>query len=220
MVAGRRWSRACAPLPGRLACGSSPACEAPAVVVAADPDTVAELLSGSAQATARRWAAAAIPVKAACLDLALSKLPQPRATFALGIDRPLYLSVHSAVATLGPHGTAVIHVAKYLGNAASDPKADEKELERLMDLVQPGWRDLVVQRRFLPDMLVSNALPTAAMGGNAGRPGPAVPDADGVYVVGDWVGPDGLLADATLASAKQAANMILQRNARPALAAA
>jgi len=202
----------------RLADGK--ACEAPAVVVAADPDTVAELLSGSAQATARRWAAAAIPVKAACLDLALSKLPQPRATFALGIDRPLYLSVHSAVATLGPHGTAVIHVAKYLGNAASDPKADEKELERLMDLVQPGWRDLVVQRRFLPDMLVSNALPTAAMGGNAGRPGPAVPDADGVYVVGDWVGPDGLLADATLASAKQAANMILQRNARPALAAA
>src|SRR5262249_34792003 len=88
----------------RLADGK--ACEAPAVVVAADPDTVAELLSGSAQATARRWAAAAIPVKAACLDLALSKLPQPRATFALGIDRPLYLSVHSAAATLRPPGTA------------------------------------------------------------------------------------------------------------------
>jgi hypothetical protein len=43
---------------------------------------------------------------------------------------------------------------------------------------------------------------------------------DDLYVVGDWVGPDGLLADASLASAKQTAELILQRAARPARAAA
>ena len=65
--------------------------------------------------------------------------------FALGIDRPLYLSVHSAYATLGPQGTAVIHVAKYLGSSAGDARANERELEALMDLIQPGWRELVVR---------------------------------------------------------------------------
>lgn len=191
-----------------------------AAVLAAGPDAVAALLQGTEQGTVRRWAEAAIPVKAACLDLALSRLPQPRATFALGIDRPLYLSVHSAYAALGPRDNAVIHVAKYLGRAASDPRADERELEALMDLIHPGWRDVVLQRRFLPDMLVTAALPTPANGGTAGRPGPAVPGADDLYVVGDWVGPHGMLADASLASAKQAASMILQRAARPARAAA
>ena len=53
----------------------------------------------------------------------------------------------------------MIHVAKYLGGAGSDPRADERELEALLDLIQPGWRDAVSKRRFLPDMLVANARP-------------------------------------------------------------
>jgi hypothetical protein len=114
----------------------------------------------------------------------------------------------------------VIHVAKYLGGSAGDARANERELEGLMDLIQPGWRELVVQRRYLPDMLVANALPLAASGGSAGRPGPAVPGGDDLYVVGDWVGPDGMLADASFASAKQAARMILQRGEGTARAAA
>lgn len=202
----------------RLADGT--AIEAAAAVLATGPDAAAALLDGGARTTVGRWAEATLPVRAACLDLALSCLPQARATFALGIDRPLYLSVHSAVAALAPPGNAVIHVAKYLGRTASDPRTDERELEALMDLMQPGWRDVVLQRRFLPDMLVANALPAAASGGTAGRPGPAVPGADDLYVVGDWVGADGLLADASLASAKHAAGLILQRNARAARAAA
>jgi phytoene dehydrogenase-like protein len=114
----------------------------------------------------------------------------------------------------------VIHVAKYLGGAGSDPRADERELEALLDLIQPGWRDVVSKRRFLPDMLVANALPAAASGGLTGRPGPAVPGSDDLYVVGDWVGDQGMLADASLASAKQAAEMVLRRGARTARAAA
>lgn len=183
-----------------------------AVVLAIAPGEAAALVAGSASLAS--WARDAVPVRAACLEVALRHLPQPRATFALGIDEPLYLSVHSAVARLAPAGGALIHTAKYLPADAGDAQANERRLERLLDLVQPGWREVVVERRFLPKMVVFNALPTAAGGGLAGRPGPEVPDVNGLYVAGDWVGPSGMLADASLASARSAARSILQqRNA-------
>jgi len=200
----------------RLADGTALDCGA--VVIAADPATAAKLLSGAAAAAAQRWAADTLAVEAACLDVGLTHLPQPRATFALGIDRPLYLSVHSAVAQLAPAGAALIHVLKYQPTGEHDAKADERELEGLLDLIQPGWRAHVVERRFLPRMSAANAIPTAAHGGLGGRPGPAVPGADGVFVVGDWVGGEGLLADASLASARQAAALITARAAHAAAA--
>lgn len=187
------------------------AIEADAVVVAAGPDVAAQLLDGAAGAAARAWAATAVPVRAACLDVGLTRLPRPRATFALGVDQPLYFSVHSAAARLAPDGAAMIHVLKYLGPDGGDARDDERELEGLLDLIQPGWREVVVEHRFLPTMLVSHALPTAAGGGIAGRPDVAVPGADGVYVAGDWVGPEGLLADASLASARRAAEAVVAR---------
>ncbi len=55
-------------------------------------------------------------------------------------------------------------------------------------------------------MTTVSAIATAASGGLAGRPPVAVPDRDGVFVVGDWVGPTGHLADAVLASARTAAD--------------
>jgi phytoene dehydrogenase-like protein len=195
----------------RVRCASGATIDAGAVIIAAGPEAAAGMLSGAEQRTAQAWAETAVPVRAATLDLALTGLPRPRATFALGIDRPYYFSVHSAVAKLGPDGSAVIHVMKYLGTRGSEPKRDERELESVLDLVQPGWRDRVRERRFLPDMLVANDCPAATRGGLAGRPGPAVPDAPGLYVVGDWVGPEGMLADASLASAKHAATAILAR---------
>jgi phytoene dehydrogenase-like protein len=188
-----------------------------AVVIAATPPDVATVLPD--HPGARRWAEELIPVRAACLDIALERLPQPHARFALGIDRPLYLSVHSAVAQLAPNGKATICVAKYLSAEAGDGKADEGELEDLLDLVQPGWRALVHERRFLPNMMVNGALPTAAMGGIAGRPACDALGVDGLWVVGDWVGSAGQLADATLASARYAAQQIVERFAGRAAAA-
>jgi len=201
----------------RLADGT--AIDADAVVIAAGPDTAAELLDGAAGDSARQWAASSQPVRAACLDVGLARLPRPRATFALGVDRPLYLSVHSAAARLAPEGGAMIHVLKYLAPGEGDAKADERELEGLLDLIQPGWREAVIEHRFLPNMLVSHALPTAAAGGLRGRPDVTVPGADGVYVAGDWVGREGLLADASLASARRAAAAVAARPLR-AMAAA
>ncbi len=188
----------------RLADGSF--LPAAAVVLTGSPNEAAAL--APQQSDLQAWAAAATPIKAACLDVGLSHLPKPKALFALGVDQPLYCSVHSAVAKLGPTGGATIHVAKYL-DPMEDAEADAHELEQLLDLMQPGWRKVTVERRFLPHLTVYHALPTAAGGGLAGRPGPFVPGVRHLCIAGDWVGAEGLLADASFASAKRAAELIL-----------
>ena len=96
---------------------------------------------------------------------------------------------------------------------APDARADRRELEELLDLMQPGWRAALVYRRFLPDMIVINAMPLAAHGGTRGRPGPEVDGARGLFVVGDWVGKEGLLVDTSLSSAARAAEMIASAQA-------
>jgi phytoene dehydrogenase-like protein len=136
-----------------------------------------------------------------------------RAAAALGIDRPLYCSVHSAAARLAPGGGALIHVARYLGDERPEPAAVEAELEDLLDRVQPGWRERVVARRFLPDMVAASALATAAQRGRAGRPDVVVAEAPGLFLAGDWVGPDGWLLDASLASARRAADAVVAARA-------
>lgn len=148
------------------------------------------------------------PVRMACLDVALSSLPDKDALFALGVDRPLYFSVHSVYAKLAPEGGALIHVAKFLGTSIKPkPREDQQELEGMLDLLQPGWREVLVKRRPLPNMVVSNALVTAAAGGLAGRPDVKI--ADDLYIVGDWVGKEGLFSTPSSASAKRAAQLIL-----------
>jgi phytoene dehydrogenase-like protein len=182
------------------------------VIIAASPSIAASLVERGERTSIGEWAARAIPVKASCLDLGLSRLPKPGSLFALGIDRPHYLSVHSSVARLAPEGAAMVQLAKYLPPDNEETEEDvEGELERLMDLIQPGWRGTVVYRRFLPDLVVMNAMPTASDGGYSGRPTPEVPDLPGLYIVGDSVGGEGLLVDASLSSARRAAELIVAR---------
>ncbi len=184
--------------------------ETDAVIMASSPKVAASLIEGGNDTSLAKWAAEAVPVKAACLDIALDRLPDPKATFALGIDRPHYLSVHSATARLAPEGGALIQLAKYLPPDDPSPESAERELETLMDLVQSGWRKAVVYRRFLPDMVVMNAIATAEQGGTVGRPSAQVEDVPGLFIAGDWVGSEGLLVDASLASAKEAAELIVR----------
>ena len=195
-----------------------------ALVLATGPAAAAALLPSPALSA---WAAAAVPVKAACLDVALTHLPSPFATFALGIDRPLYLSVHSLRARLAPPGAALVSTMNYLPpGEPSDPARDRAELEALLDRLQPGWRAALVEARYLPAMVAQGALVLAEGGGLAGRPGPAVQGAPGAFVVGDWVGPEGLLLDGALASAEAASGLVAEkleaapapRHARPAVA--
>lgn len=175
-----------------------------AVIVATPPGPAAEITGVPAIA---RWAREVISVRSAVLDLALAKLPRPRRAFALGIDTPIYFSDHSSGAELGPRGSHVIHLAKYLEPGERGVANDEAEMEAVMDLVQPGWRQCVSFRRFLPDLVVTGALPLASEPGPGGRPPVAVPGFENLFVAGDWVGAEGMLADAAFASGKLAAGL-------------
>ena len=188
--------------------------EAAAVVLAVEPAVAARLVDGPGGDVLGEWRDAARPLRAACLDVALRELPRPQSTFCLGIDEPLYLSVHSRYAELAPRGGAVVHALRYLEPGAADGEASERALESLMDRVQPGWRERIVERRYLPNMTVAFDVPAAARGGLAGRPGPEVPGAPDLFVAGDWVGDRGQLVDASLASASAAAAAISARLAR------
>jgi phytoene dehydrogenase-like protein len=187
--------------------------KASAVILATGPSVAVKMVEGGGETVLHEWAVESLPVKAACLTLALSHLPRTRSgLFALGIDRPLYCIAHSVSARLAPEGGAVIHVMKnHATGEDADARADRKELEELLDLVQPGWRASLMHARFLPSITVSNAVVTAARGGTKGRPGPGVPGFDNLYVAGDWVGAEGMLLDAAVASAHHAALALLEQ---------
>ncbi len=188
------------------------ACRADSVVLAVAPGTAAALTSGPAGEILAQWAKGMVSVEVASLDVGLKRAPRPEYRFALGIDCPFYFSLQSAWARLAPEGGALIHAAKYLNpNEVNDAKAIERELEDWLESIQPGWRAELVVRRYLPKMRVYNAAVVAGAGGLAGRPGPAVPGTDNLFVAGDWVGSEGLLADAALLSAKCAAELSLRR---------
>jgi phytoene dehydrogenase-like protein len=195
----------------QVACADGSFQLAASIIIAADPATASALVEDGAHSALRAWNDAAIPVRAASLNLGLRRLPQPARKVAFGIGQPLYFSTHSAYAKdLAPTGQVMAHAMKYLPPAAdNDPEQDLRELEALVDRVQPGWRAEVVERRFLPALTVTPWLVTAARGGLAGRPGPAVPGLPDLYVAGDWVGATGMLADASFASARLAAQMVL-----------
>jgi phytoene dehydrogenase-like protein len=174
--------------------------QASTVILAMPPAKAAALVAEGQQPTLADWAGRAVPVRAATLDIGLRRLPRPDAWFAVGLEEPLYLSVHSKWAQLAPEGGALIHVMRYLGNEPRGGADTERQLEGLLDLAQPGWRDEVVVRRFMPDLTVSGALPSVAWEQRDGPRGPAVPGAPGLFVAGDWVGPAGMLADRALVS--------------------
>ncbi len=175
-------------------------------VLAVGPSAVRDLLDLPPESPFCRRLGSCTPVRAACLDVALGRLPRPSCRFALGLDQPLYYSLHSAAAKLAPEGVAVVHLVKYLGTDAQTP-ADtiERELEAYLELHQPGWRENTVARRFLPGMVVANDFPRADGGGLAGRTAVGLKEHPGVFLAGDWVGAEGLLADAAVASAAEAA---------------
>jgi phytoene dehydrogenase-like protein len=170
------------------------------VIIATGPQTAERLLNGVGNV-----GVATRPIRVAALDVALRRLPNERAIFALGIDEPWCFSADSVIARVAPDRAAVVHLAKYLRGHSSGTPADEEQLERAMDLLQPGWRQLVVYRRFLPNVVVSHAIVSAAAGGFAGRTVGRVPGLSNVFLAGDWVGPIGQLADASVASGIEAA---------------
>jgi phytoene dehydrogenase-like protein len=162
------------------------------VVAAGGPDAVAKVLGE--RAPAAPGPAAELSV----LDLGLRRLPHRSRRFALGVDKPTYLSRHSPPDH--PEGV-LLSLASY----AREPRA---VLEELADTVQPGWRKQVMLERFLPRMVAVSAIPTPAGGGLAGRP--AVERGEDLYLAGDWVGPEGWLVDSAISSGAAAAAAALE----------
>jgi phytoene dehydrogenase-like protein len=169
------------------------------VLAVGGPDSVAKLLGD--QAPPAPGPAAELSV----LDLGLESLPRSSRRFALGIDAPTYLSRHSPP----DHRDGVL---LSLASYAREPR---EALESMIDAVQPGWRERVNFERFLPRMVAVSAISTPAGGGLAGRP--QVNRGGGIYLAGDWVGPEGWLVDAAIASGVAAAAAVLRRPV-PALA--
>lgn len=141
-----------------------------------------------------------ISARMALLDLGLRRIPDSTIWFALGADSHFYLSVHSLWALLTPAGAALVHVGKFLNSQAS---ASRDELEQFADNVIPGWRAESQFARFLPNMVANGGIPTLA-----GRPDVDALKMEGVAICGDWVGPEAMLADASVSSALRAAKWI------------
>jgi phytoene dehydrogenase-like protein len=162
------------------------------VVAVGGPDAVAKLLGD------RSPPAPGPAAELSVLDLGLRGLPKRGRRFALGIDVPTYLSRHSPP----DHRDGVL---LSLADYTRRPRA---ELESMADIVQPGWREQATLQRFLPRMVAVSAIPSAAGGGLAGRPG--VDRGEGLYLAGDWLGPEGWLVDAAISSGAAAAAAALR----------
>jgi phytoene dehydrogenase-like protein len=195
---------------------------ADAVIVAATPDDVLRLLPRRSAPRLEQAMATTLPVYTACLDVALNRLPRPQHPVVFDFERPRFMTVQSQFARLAPAGGAVLH-AFYQQDPRqpTDPRQARAELEALVDEAQPGWQALTVERRFLPHLQASGALPMARLGGLAGRTKHRSQDIDNLYFAGDWVGPEGYLVDASLASARASARQLLEVEAEaPVLQAA
>jgi phytoene dehydrogenase-like protein len=159
------------------------------VVAAGGPEATAAVLGDAAPP------APGPPAEVSVLDLGLARLPRRSRTFALGVEEPTYLSRHSPP----DHPDGVL--LSLIGYARQPRPA----LEAMADALQPGWREQTRLDRFLPRMVAASAIPTPSAG-LAGRP--AVDRGDGLCLAGDWVGPEGWLADAAIASGAAAAAAI------------
>ena len=184
---------------------------ASAVVVATGARDAGRLGDRGGDPALRRVANRLIPAPIACLDVALESLPVPERPVVQDLDGPRFASAQSVYSRLAPEGGALVISFKQLDpRDPGDPHEDERDLEDMLDAAQPGWRDVLLRRQFLPRIEAVGALPLAAEGGFAGRPGAEVPDLSGLYLAGDWVGPEGFLVDASMASARKAARLVLE----------
>jgi phytoene dehydrogenase-like protein len=181
------------------------------VVMATGPRESSKLIEGAERTSLKRWEDDSQPILAACLDVALRKLPEPdlNRTAVFFLEQPLFLITPSNFSRASEDGSAIVQVVKQLGTGTGEtnPKQDEKRLEKALDLVQPGWQKEMVARQFLPRMTVVHGFNSVIT--PAKTIGPAVPEIPGLYVAGDWAGHGEMLVDAAFASGKRAAEAII-----------
>ncbi|HEV3197637.1 MAG TPA: FAD-dependent oxidoreductase [Bryobacteraceae bacterium] len=195
-ISTRSVARRVEPHAVHLASGERISCAG--VILATPPDDVEQLTGTHFPSLS--------PARIACLDIALRKLPAKCAQFALGLEEPVYFSRQSTYARIAPEGGAVIHLGRYL---APGEEASRESLESLASSLMPGWEPHAETVRYLPNMLVTAAIPTPA-----GRP--AADSIPGITLAGDWIGSDAMLADASVSSGLHAAELVQRRTAAAA----
>ena len=142
------------------------------------------------------------PVEAVCLQLGLRR--SRAMPIVLGVDQPLYLSPHAPLARLAPPGGAMVEVMQYRAPGRDRRRVRSGRARRPAPAGRTGRRR--DPRRALPATHDRRPhLPPGPAGGLAGRPAIDVPAPANVFLAGDWVGPAGMLADASAASALAAA---------------
>lgn len=195
----------------RLADGSE--LQASGVVLApGGPDDVLDILPHSASDTLLRQLTGRLPVTMAALDLALRSRPD-LPSLVLGVDEPLYLSVQSDRSRIAPAGGAVIHLARFLRPGHLAEPGVRSQLEALLDRMAGQWRSQVVHARYLPNITVTHDACLTATGGRRGRIAVDALGIPGMLLAGDWVGPSGMLAQASIASGAHAAELALKARA-------
>ena len=167
--------------------------DAPAVIIAAGGPRTAEKLTG-------RTFDSGPAAHVSCIDLGLRRRPDE--DLVIGGDVPFYFSNHSSVANLAPEGQFHAAVLQYL---SGDEQPDAEAAMAFTKYAGVREDDVVVSRT-LHRMTPVTAMATAEQGGFAGRPKVTDSGLPNVFIAGDWVGPSGHLADASLASAEVAAH--------------
>ena len=187
------------------------------VIWTAGPQELNKKLGNGTPTPYQDFLSQTIPVRGATLDVALSELLNPNQLFALDMTNALYYSVHSTYARLSENpDQVVLHVLKYHRPEDSiDRTATQQELEQFLDLLQPGWQNHVVSKRFLPDLTVNQRLPRIWEDDWLRKAETPIP---GLYVAGDWTSPDYLLADGAVSSGKRAAQELLLNEKRTSYA--
>ncbi|SFL71576.1 Phytoene dehydrogenase-related protein [Gracilibacillus orientalis] len=179
------------------------------VICTTHPQELNNMLGAEANLLQNRFFAQITPIKGATLDVALTQLPNPKLSFAMGITAPFYYSVHSNDAQLSDDGkSTILHVFKYHSpHLHIDGKEVKHELEQFLEQLQPEWQKYVITKRFIPNIIVNQRLPRIGDEQNLKRSETDIP---GLYIAGDWASPNSILSEGAISSGKQAAQEIIK----------
>lgn len=144
------------------------------------------------------WGDLGDPLYAACLDVGARGVPSPG--YVVSTDDPVFATRQAPPARQAPPGDSVVALLRYRTRSAAEDRAELDRYRRLAGVAD----EHVVVERFLARMVVVGAIPLARNGGLRGRPPVDATGSSRVFMAGDWVGHEGMLADTSLASGRAA----------------
>ncbi|MDQ0231698.1 phytoene desaturase family protein [Metabacillus malikii] len=174
--------------------------DAESIVATVPPKELLRLVKGIEESQLGGQLQTCIPVRATCLDVTLKHLPNAKQHFSLDLDNAYYYSNHSKGAKLTYHPNHhVIHVMKYL--TPQEKSIPEHLLATFLGKNQPNWREYLVTKRFMPNVIVSHRIHEP---GKKKYLASALSEFPGLILAGEWVSDDWMLAEAAIHSAEEA----------------